>query len=57
MLVGWLGLGFWLDAWKLGTWFLYSHTLDALKGSADSGDFPDLKARMLLDCVAELLAL
>ena len=37
-LAGWLaGLaGCWLDAWKLETLFLESHTLDALKGSADS---------------------
>ena len=36
-LAGWLaGLaGCWLDAWKLETLFLDSHTLDALKGSAD----------------------
>jgi hypothetical protein len=36
-LSGWLaGLdGCWLDAWKLETLFLYSHTLEALKGSAD----------------------
>ena len=35
---GWLaGLdGCWPDAWKLETLFLDSHTLDALKGSADS---------------------
>ena len=29
--------GCWLDAWKLETFFLYSHTLDVLKGSADDG--------------------
>ena len=36
-LAGWLdGLaGCWLAAWKLETLFLNSHTLDALKGSAD----------------------
>ena len=31
---GWLA-GCWLDPWKLETLFLDSHTLDALKGSAD----------------------
>ena len=31
-LAGWAG---WLGGWELETLFLYSHTLDALKGSAD----------------------
>ena len=33
-LLGWLA-GCWLDAWKLGTLFLESHTLDTWNGSAD----------------------
>ena len=41
-LAGWLAEldGCWLDAWKLETLFLDSHTLDALKGSADFPPFP-----------------